>query len=165
MSNVFASNRVAESIYTVSTLHQAYTHESKCELDEEQFVTLLTFYPAMLVVAADGEIDTEEIIYVKHIAKFMADSYGESQSQQVRLLEKQFYIGLIFLYEQQDQWKAPFLQVLHDYLQRIPLLKENIAEVMLMFADSSQRVSEHENRVIKEVANFLAIDIDLFDLN
>lgn len=165
MSNVFLSNQSTVDAHTISTLHQLYTQESKCRLDEEQFITLLTFYPAMLVVAADGEIDSEEIIYVKHIAKFMANSYGESQSPEIRLLENEFYTGLTFLYEQQDQWKMPFLQVLYDYLKKIPLLKENIAEVMLMFADSSERVSEHESQVIREVADILAIDISLFDLD
>lgn len=165
MSNVLLSNQSTVDVHTISTLHQLYIYESKCNLDEEQFVTLLTFYPAMLVVAADGEIDTEEIVYVKHIAKFMANSYGESQSSEIRLLEKEFYAGLTFLYEQQQEWEMSFLQVLRDYLQKIPLLKENIAEVMLMFADSSERVSEDESQVIREVADILAIDISLFDLD
>lgn len=165
MSNVLASNQKIASSHTIATLHESYIQASGCVLDQEQFVTLLTFYPAMLVVGADGTIDEEESIYVKHIAKFMANNYGESHSQEVRLLEKQFDAGLHFLYEHQAQWEMPFLEVLHDYLQEIPLLKENIVEVMLMFADSSHRISTQEDKVIREVAHLLAIDIALFDLN
>lgn len=165
MSNILANNQKIASSHKIATLHESYTKASKCQIDEEQFVTLLTFYPAMLVVGADGSIDDEESIYVKHIAKFMANNYGESHSQEVRSLEKQFDAALHFLYEHQSQWEAPFLQVLHNYLQEIPLLKENIAEVMLMFADSSHRISAQENKVIRDVAEFLEIDIALFDLN
>lgn len=166
MSDVLVSNqKIASSRHTIATLHESYTKASGCVLDQEQFVTLLTFYPAMLVVGADGTIDEEESIYVKHIAKFMANNYGESHSQEVRLLEKQFDAGLNFLYEHQAQWEIPFLEVLHDYLQAIPLLKENIVEVMLMFADSSSRVSIQEDKVIRDVARLLDIDITLFDLD
>ncbi len=164
MSNTGAGNLSEIDIHSISSLHEAYSEASECELTQEQFLTLLTFYPALLVVAADGEIDKEERVYVKHIARFMANSYGESRNYQESPLEVQFCKGLFFLYEQEYAWKTAFLQVLHDYLQEIPLLKENIAEVMLMFADSSEYISEDESEVIKYVATHLEIDVALFEL-
>jgi hypothetical protein len=164
MSNTGASNHATIDIYTISSLHEAYQEASKCELTQEQFLTLLTFYPALLVVSADGEIDKEESIYVKHIAKFMANSYGESRNYQESDLEVEFCRGLSFLSQQEQTWKDIFLQVLHDYLQEIPLLKENISEVMLMFADSSEYISDDESEVIKYIATHLEMDLSLFEL-
>jgi hypothetical protein len=149
--------------HTIASLHEAYSKESKCELTQEQFVTLLTFYPALLVVCSDGEIDHEEEIYVKHIAKFMANSYADTHNGQQIGLEKQFYKNLSFLQNRSADWELPFLQTLKAYLQEIPLLKANIVEVMFMFADSSEGISEAELLFIKDVAKQLDIDETLLE--
>ncbi|GAB4195787.1 MAG: hypothetical protein OHK0057_13160 [Thermoflexibacter sp.] len=148
---------------TMQAIHEAYTRESKCELSYEQFITLLTFYPALLVVAVDGEIDHEEGIYVKHIAKFMANSHVVNEYHQRIALEKQFYKSLMYLYEHESQWQAIFLQTLREYLREVPLLKENILEVMIMFADSSNGISEEEYDLIQSLANQLEIDASLLN--
>jgi tellurite resistance protein len=148
---------------TMQAIHEAYIRESKCELSYEQFITLLTFYPALLVVAVDGEIDYEEGIYVKHIAKFMANSHALSEHYQRTALEKQFYKNLMYLYEHANQWQGIFLQTLREYLREVPLLKENILEVMIMFADSSNGISQEEYDLIQSLAHQLGIDASLLN--
>lgn len=151
--------------HNVSTLHEAFIQESQFVLDEEQFVTLLTFYPALLVVAVDGYIDEDEKVYVKQIAKFMANSYTDLHNEQFKPLEKEFFQSLMYLHEKEPRFKDHFLSVLHDYLVHLPDLKENIAEVMLMFAHSSDDISNEEEIIIREVAERLGMEISLFEMN
>lgn len=163
-TNNQSANHTLMSAHTVASLHELFTQESKFSLDEEQFVTLLTFYPALLVVAADGYIDEDEKVYVKQIAKFMANSYTDLHNEDFKPLEKEFFQSLIFLHEKEPRFKDAFLQVLHDYLVQLPDLKDNIAEVMLMFAHSSDDISKEEEVIIREVAAQLAIDFSLFEM-
>jgi tellurite resistance protein len=149
---------------TIASLHQAFIQKSQYQLDEEQFVTLLTFYPALLVVAADGYIDEDEKVYVKQIAKFMANSYADSHEGQIRPLQNEFFQSLMFLHDEEPFFKEPFLEVLRDYLAQLPDLKDNIAEVMTMFAHSSDDISNEEEVMIKEIAEKLEMDIALFSV-
>jgi hypothetical protein len=49
-----------------------YQKVSQTKLNREQFITLLIFFPTLLVVSADENIDKEEWIFVEYIAKAMA---------------------------------------------------------------------------------------------
>jgi hypothetical protein len=163
-TNNQSANHTLMSNLSVSSLHEAFIQESKFALDEEQFVTLLTFYPALLVVAADGYIDEDEKVYVMQIAKFMANSYQNAHSKQFNPLEKEFFQSLMYLHEKEPYIKDSFLQVLHDYLALLPDLKDNIAEVMMMFAHSSDDISKEEELIIRELSEKLDMDMALFQL-
>jgi hypothetical protein len=93
----------------------------------------------------------------------MANSYADTHSGQQIGLEKQFYKNLSFLQNCSADWELPFLQTLKAYLQEIPLLKANIIEVMFMFADSSEGISEAELLFIKDIAKQLDIDETLLE--
>ena len=163
-TNNQSANYATISNLTIASLHEKFTQKSQYTLDEEQFVTLLTFYPALLVVAADGYIDEDEKVYVKQIAKFMANSYADSHAEQLRPLENEFFQSLMYLHEEEPYFKDSFLEALRQYLEKLPELKDNIAEVMLMFAHSSDDISNEEEIIIKEVSEKLEIDIALFSV-
>ena len=163
-TNNQGANHILMNNVSVASLHETFIQESKFALDEEQFVTLLTFYPALLVVAADGYIDEDEKVYVKQIAKFMANSYDSPQGENVKPLENEFFQSLMYLHEKEPYFKESFLHVLHEYLSALPDLKDNIAEVMMMFAHSSDDISREEDLIIREIAEKLEMDISLFEL-
>ncbi|WP_250630834.1 hypothetical protein [Rhodoflexus caldus] len=136
-----------------------YQAVSETKLNREQFITLLTFFPTLLVVGADENIDDEEWIFVEHIAKAMADTFREElPDYNARMqLKEHFFADLKFLTEHMQAWKEPFLQTLKKYLQELPDIADEVLDVLYLFADASESTSEEEERVINNIREQLGI--------
>ncbi|WP_448519330.1 hypothetical protein [Rhodoflexus sp.] len=136
-----------------------YQRASHTQLSREQFITLLTFFPTLLVVGADERIDNEEWIFVEHIAKAMADTFREEfPDDDARLqLKERFLADLKFLTAHMQVWKEPFLQTLQKYLQELPDIADQVLDVLYLFADASEAISEQEARVINDIRKQLGI--------
>jgi hypothetical protein len=136
-----------------------YQTASGTTLNREQFITLLTFFPTLLVVSADENIDDEEWIFVEHIAKAMADTFREElPDYEARMqLKDAFFNDLKFLTEHIQVWKEQFLQILKKYLQELPDIADKVLDVLYLFADASDNTSEDEERIIKYIREQLGI--------
>jgi hypothetical protein len=143
----------------VIQLYENYQKHYNTKLNQDEFVTLLTFFPAVQVLTADGEIDKEEWIYVKHIAKSMAETYKDEVPNQYELIDLQqsYEAELQYILENMDKWSAKFTLGLKSYLKEMPEVKDIVFDVMYMFADASNDISKAE----KEMIDNLRIELEL----
>jgi hypothetical protein len=126
----------------LTRLYVQYQRGSQTALPREQFITLLTFFPVLLVVAADDHLQDGEQVYVDFIAKAMADTFdGELPDRAARAqLARHFGADLRYL-----------LQHLRDYLAEQPSLKETVLDVLYLFADAEGDTSGAEAQAIGQV--------------
>ena len=143
----------------VIQLYENYQKHYSTKLNQDEFVTLLTFFPAIQVLTADGEIDKEEWIYVKHIAKSMAETYKDEVPNQYELIDLQqnYEAELQYILENMGKWSAKFTFGLKSYLKEMPEVKDIVFDVMYMFADASNDISKAE----KEMIDTLKVELEL----
>jgi tellurite resistance protein len=134
----------------VELLYENYQKHSNTKLSQDKFVTLLTFFPAVQVLTADGEIDKEEWVYVQHIAKSMAETYKDEMPNKYELIDLQhtYEEELAFILKNMDRWSEKFTIGLKSYLKEMPEVKEIVFDVMYMFADASNDISKAEKEMI-----------------
>jgi hypothetical protein len=143
----------------VIQLYENYQKHYATKLNQDEFVTLLTFFPAIQVLTADGEIDKEELVYVQHIAKSMAETYKDDLPNQYELIDLQhsYEDNLGYILQNMDKWSAKFTWGLKYYLKEMPEVKDIVFDVMYMFADASNDISKAE----KEMIENLKIELEL----
>jgi len=150
-----------QSHQKVESLYNAYLAAHQNTLTEEQFNSLLIFFPALLVVASDGVVDDEEWMYVKYLAKFMSDSFkyqGDVTESERKELEALFLENLKYLLESLDTWEEKFIDTLRDYLEDTPELKEDVLEILHLFAEASEGTSDEEQEVIDKLVQRLGLE-------
>lgn len=145
---------------TVTDLFTEYQKNCHTKLTLEQFTTLLTFFPSLLVIAADGVIEEEEWIYVRYISRSMAETFIDDFDDNIEVsdLKKLYYSDLEYLVDSLRKWENKFLVALKEYLEDNPELKDDIVDIMYMFAEASDNDSIQEERVIQEVMERLNIE-------
>ena len=144
-------------------LYKDYKLSSGSQVEENHFGTLLMFFPSLLVVASDGVVDEEERVYVTYLAKFMSDTFkNEIAVEQRDVLEKNYLSDLDFLLENLSVWEPKFIQTLKSYLQTHEDAKEDIVDILYLFADASDGVSKEEEQKISELKKILDLrDVEL----
>jgi hypothetical protein len=140
----------------MAQLYQRYLSERAIALDEEQFHTIVMFFPALLVIACDGHIDEEEWMYVGYLARSMAETYPIQHVEQAKLQET-FYQELEFLLKNLHAWEKPFLQTLKGYLSFNPSIKDDILDILYLFAEASDGESDTESQKIDLLKNQLTL--------
>ncbi len=145
---------------TVTDLFTEYQKNCHTKLTLEQFTTLLTFFPSLLVIAADGVIEEEEWIYVRYISRSMAETFIDDFDDNIEVsdLKKLYYSDLEYLVDSLRKWENKFLVALKEYLEDNPELKDDIVDIMYMFAEASDNDSIQEEQVIQEVMERLNIE-------
>jgi hypothetical protein len=143
----------------VIQLYENYQKHYPTKLNQDEFVTLLTFFPAIQVLTADGEIDEEERIYLQHISKSMAETYRDEVANKYELIDLQqnYEIELSYILDNMSNWSAKFTLGLKSYLHEMPEVKEIVFDVMYMFADASNDISKAEKDMIESLKQELAL--------
>ncbi len=144
----------------IDNLFKNYSEVSPTHLSADQFGTLLTFFPALLVIASDGVIDDDEWVYVKYLAKFMAENDKDTSGKNQKELQKQYFNELKYLLESLMNWEEKFIDTLADYLMNYPEIKEDIEEILHMFAEASEGESEIEEETIASLSHKLGLEGD-----
>ncbi len=137
-----------------STLHQDFLTNSKTQLSAEEFETLLVFFPAILVVAADGDIDHEEWLYINQLTRAMANSFEDDQQER---LEEEYEKAVKFLVRELHTWEEDVIPVLQTILSKKPDLREEITEVIYIVADASDGISAKEKKVLTQLKQKLGL--------
>ena len=140
---------------TVTDLFTEYQKNCHTKLTLEQFTTLLTFFPSLLVIAADGVIEEEEWIYVRYISRSMAETFIDDFDDNIEVSDLK---KLYYLVDSLRKWENKFLVALKEYLEDNPELKDDIVDIMYMFAEASDNDSIQEEQVIQEVMERLNIE-------
>ncbi|KXX70180.1 hypothetical protein [Flammeovirga sp. SJP92] len=148
------------SIHTnTEELYTRYNSLNNVELSREHFQTLFIYFPCLLIVASDGVVDDEEWVFVKYLAKFMAESYKSSLTRtELENLQKVYYNELEYLVNNLEQWKDPFLDTLKGYLEQNDDEKDDILDILHLFADASDGVSDDEEEAIEEISKRLNLE-------
>lgn len=141
----------------IDSLFESYKEVSPTQLNSDQFGTLLTFFPALLVIASDGVIDDDEWVYVKYLAKFMAENDTDTSEKPVKELTELYFDELKYLLESLMSWEEKFIEALADYLKHFPEIKEDIEEILHMFAEASEGESEIEEETIASLSHRLGL--------
>lgn len=143
----------------IEELYDTYKRVKECHVNKEQFGTMVLFFPALLVVACDGEIDEEEWVYVRYLAKFIADSFKTEipDDAQRAVLQENFSKELEFLAHSLDEWKAKFVAALKNYLVENPLVKDDVEDILHLFAEASEGESEEEAETIMKLEKELGL--------
>jgi hypothetical protein len=147
----------------LQNLYKDYKKTSGSAIVENQFGTLVMFFPSLLVVASDGVVDDEEKIYVKYLAKFMADTFKNEISPDERdSIEGSYLSDLEYLLDNLPDWEPKFIDTLKSYLETHEDAKEDIVDILYLFADASDGVSDDEEQKIEELKTILDLhDVEL----
>ncbi|MEH0155397.1 hypothetical protein V6R21_14720 [Limibacter armeniacum] len=140
------------------SLYELYIQESGSNLDEQYFESLLLYFPCLVVASCDGIIDDEEWVYVRYLAKFMAERHKDAKKpKELEFLKNTYFRELQFLAMSINDWKDHFIQVLRDYLDEHDWLKDDIEDILEAFADASDGISPEE----EEALNYLREELQI----
>lgn len=143
---------------TLQTVYEDFLLASQSNLIESEFQTLLVFFPAILVVAADGTIDHEEWLYINQLIRAMANT---SDNDSTDKLEEEYEKAIKFLIRELHTWEEQFIPILQEILSKKPALKEEITEVIYIVADASDGVSKKEMKVLNKLKEQLGLDLEI----
>lgn len=134
----------------IDQLFDEYRNASHTQLNSDQFGSLLIFFPSMLVVASDGQVDEDEWVFMKYLSKFIADTYKDEIADEDRnMLQEAYLKELEFLMSNLSVWEEKFISTLHDALRDNPEVKEDVLDVLHLFADASEGESDLEANKIE----------------
>ncbi|MDW8288453.1 MAG: hypothetical protein RMJ89_10320, partial [Flammeovirgaceae bacterium] len=99
-----------------------------------------------------------EWVYVKYLAKFMADTFKNELSESDRdKLENEYFKELSYLLKNFSHWENKFIEVLKNYIANDDKLKQDIEDVLHTFAEASGGESEVEEKIIENIKRRLNI--------
>lgn len=138
----------------IQILHQNFTENTSSELDIRFFEILVTYFPALLVIAADGVIDEDEWFYVEQLAGYMSKMFADELDEEMTVQEvrEHFIANMHILVDNLAVWETPFIDALAHFLETNEDDKDTIYEVMEMFAESSEGISDIEQEKIDELS-------------
>ncbi len=144
----------------LKSLFNDYFANRYITLSEEQFEELVLYSPPLMVVACDDVLDRDELFFVEYFSKFLARNFFDSESQQEQQdkLRGTFESEMRFLLNNISSWEDKFLRGAKVLTQENEHLKGQIYELLEMFAESSDGISEQEQRKIDWIC--IALDID-----
>lgn len=148
------------NLNNIDSLYEKYCAERSAALTSPQFGSLVMFFPALLVIMSDGVVDEEEWIYVKYLAKFVADTMKDEVAEEdLAALQEAYYKELEYLVDPDhlERWKPEFLKVISEYVDGHPEVKEDIEDILYIFADASDGLSEEEEEQIDAIKKELHI--------
>lgn len=138
---------------------EEYEKERKTGFTEDQFVSLISAFPAVYITTADGVFHTGEKRYLQEVAKSMASVYEEDglSEEETELLAYRFYAEFDYLYWHRARWETPFLKILADYLKHYPSDKKQITQMIMESAKASHEINSSELAGINEIKEILGI--------
>jgi len=135
---------------TLTDYFKDYQTKRNTCLDENQFSSLLMMYPAVLVATADGDFDALE-------KQNLAESVKESAEGNI-LVACEMYSELSYLITADNNVKKQTLTCIKDEIADKSEIKSIILELMTAIAESSEGISEVEEKKIAELKTELLIN-------
>lgn len=143
----------------VSILYHKYKEARPIPFEEEEFISFLVFFPALLVAASDGVVDREEWRYCQKLAwGLVGSAQQEGKKKKIHHLTRIYRKEFVFLLQNLEEWEEEFLLALHDYLQSFPYAKKFISQTIYLFADASNGIYEEEQNTMEYLCMKLKLD-------
>lgn len=137
-----------------------YVNETGTNIEREYFDVLLLYFPCLMVAASDGVVDDEEWVYVRYLAKFMTERHQDKLThKEFEVLRETFYRELQYLVTNLDTWKDKFIASLKDYLSDYEWMKDDMEEILEVFADASDGISQEEEEMMDFLRKELELDV------
>ena len=116
----------------LQNLYLRYKMERRSdELTIEEFEQVLLLFPAVLIAAADGHIDTSEMMQLNKILRHLLAQIREQDVQEYDLKSELRYISW-----NTKVWRDPFLRCLREYIEEHKL-GEMVVDIMIAAASAS----------------------------
>lgn len=114
----------------LNELYRRYRYERGADtLSASEFERVLLMYPAILVLGADGHIDTTEMMFISQLSRYMSD-------RAVNISEADLRAEIRYLSRNAPYWRDSFINVLRPYVQQHGLGVE-VLDLMISAAGSS----------------------------
>lgn len=152
----------------IEDLFELYCQKRELTISFDQFLLFAELFPAVLVIMSDGEIDTQERIYLDKLNTNLANIFEEDglTKNQLLRLKDTFACEFDYLITHLEEWKEPYLNALQDHLSQSPETKDIILDTLHLFAATSEDInidSEAENQMIAFLINKLDLIADFND--
>ncbi len=148
----------------IENLFEVYSQKRELTISFDQFLLFAELFPAVLVIMSDGEIDTQERLYLDKLNTNLANIFEEDGLTKTQLLKlkETFAKEFDYLISHLEEWKDLYLNALQDHLNRSPETKDIILDTLHLFAATSKDInidSEAENQMIEFLINKLGLSI------
>jgi hypothetical protein len=132
-------------------LYEDYCGERKLSISFEQFVSFSAFYPSLLVISTDGDVDKEEWEYVEKLSESLVNLFVSKHKsvEEIRDWKQTFINEFKYLLGSFEKWERLFIGALRQHLENNPQDKFEVAGAMHLFAEASEDVSEKEQIMIE----------------
>ncbi len=136
----------------IDSLYTDFQRKSGSKLTQEQFERMVYYFPALLVVASDGKVDEQEWVYIRYLAKFIAETFPKGLEGD---LVGNYVDSLAYLVNYCQIWENRFLDALKFHLSKYPEVKEDVRESLYLFAEASEGQSTQEEQKIQQLISYL----------
>lgn len=133
-------------------LRNEYCNFRNIQLNEDEFSSLVTLYPAVLVATADHVFDNEEKEYIADVVASSSSELYDNEEQAEKLAEILF-IELLFLCHGNNIWQEKFLSVLAEELS--PSDKDELKQMLFDTAEVSKGTSAEEKKEISRIMKLI----------
>jgi hypothetical protein len=139
---------------------EKYIQIRKKKLKIHHFQILLRYFPGLLVVNADKVVDEAEWMYIKYIARTMAEQSPQDpdDSRTTEDIRHLYLRELEFLLDNMADWEDDFLSCLELYLAEHSELKAEVSNIMQLFSDASESGAVEEEALIRKLNIRLRLD-------
>lgn len=122
-------------------LYKNYRFERQSDtVSAKEFEHLILMFPAILVLQADGHIDTTEMMFLSQLSRYMSDNG-------LNISETDIRHEVRYLSRSVNYWRKPFMEVLKLYVEEHKVATE-VVDIMISAAASSTG-NVRQNIIIK----------------
>lgn len=140
-------------------LYKAYFNNRFKTLTPEQFEVFVLYSPPLMVVACDQVVDHDEMQYVEHFSEFIARTFRDTLPHEAAReeLNQTLESEMRFLLAHIEEWELRMLEAARELLRDDQEIKQQVYELLEMFARSSEGVSQVESEKIEHICRYLSI--------
>jgi uncharacterized tellurite resistance protein B-like protein len=139
-----------------SIRNDLYGEENDVPLNDKDLLSVLLTFPAAMVAVADEEVDETERMFLLKISEQLGDD-DAGTSHRARLESAERYRAFMWLLNEQKRFEEPILNGIKILIQENPDVGEKITNMLWGVAESSDGVSESEQKEISRITEALGI--------
>ena len=145
---------------TLEALYEEYTLARRIELTRDQFTTLATFFPALLIISTDGRVDEEEWDYVENLTNNFCDTFGKHglSQQEIIDLKKLLVREVRYLQGNFDTWERKFTKALKTHLAQHLDSRASVLDSIHRSAALSEGVTDKESIMVEYLLKELGME-------
>ena len=143
-------------------LFEEYTGVREHRLTKEQFATVVSLIPGLMVATSDGVIDSREWSLVDRMSGMLGDEFIPDDVDDViakeEALMKEIKREIGFIVKNLSDWDAKILDALKEHLASNQKAKDFVGSAMHLFASTSSGYDIDEERKIDDLYDKLGLE-------